>query len=67
MLVFIDDSGDPGFNFDKGYTIFFIISCIIFSDDLEVERVAVSIKELKRALKFPDNLEFKFNKSSKKT
>lgn len=66
MLVFIDDSGDPGFKFDKGSTAFFVIACIIFSDDLEVERVGVSIKELKRALKFPDEVEFKFNKSSRK-
>jgi len=66
MLVFIDDSGDPGFNFEKGSTAFFVIACIIFSDDLEVERVGVSIKELKRALKFPDEVEFKFNKSSRK-
>ncbi|OGH41457.1 MAG: hypothetical protein A3H79_02120 [Candidatus Levybacteria bacterium RIFCSPLOWO2_02_FULL_36_8b] len=67
MLVFIDDSGDPGFKFEKGSTAFFIIACIIFSDDLEAERVGVSIKELKRALKFPDEVEFKFNKSSRKT
>lgn len=66
MLVFIDDSGDPGFKFDKGSTAFFVIACIIFSDDLEVERTGVSIKELKRALKFPDEVEFKFNKSSRK-
>lgn len=67
MLVFIDDSGDPGFKFEKGSTEFFVISCIIFSDDLEVEIVGVSIKELRRVLKFPDDVEFKFNKSSRKT
>jgi DNA-binding transcriptional ArsR family regulator len=67
MLVFIDDSGDPGFKFEKGSTAFFVIACVIFSDDLEAERVGVSIKELKRILKFPDEVEFKFNKSSRKT
>lgn len=67
MLVFIDDSGDPGFKFEKGSTNLFVIASIIFSDDLEVERVGVSIKELKRILKFSDDVEFKFNKSSKKT
>ncbi len=66
MLVFIDDSGDPGFKFDKGSTEFFVISCIIFSDELEAEKASVSIKELKRHLKFPDEVEFKFNKSSRK-
>jgi hypothetical protein len=67
MLVFIDDSGDPGFKFESGSTAFFVIACIIFSDDFEAEKVGVSIKELKRALKFPDEVEFKFNKSSRKT
>ncbi|MCL5435191.1 MAG: DUF3800 domain-containing protein [Patescibacteria group bacterium] len=67
MLVFIDDSGDPGFNFEKGSTEIFVISCIVFEDELEAEKAGVSIKELRRVLKFPDDVEFKFNKSSRKT
>ncbi|MFH1889993.1 MAG: DUF3800 domain-containing protein [Candidatus Kuenenbacteria bacterium] len=65
MLVFIDDSGDPGFKLDKGSTKFFVISVIIFDDELEAEKTAIAIKELRRFLKFPDDMEFKFNKSSK--
>jgi hypothetical protein len=64
-LVFIDDSGDPGFKFDKGSSIFFIISAVIFNDTLEAEKVALAIKTLRRDLKFSDNEEFKFNKSRK--
>lgn len=67
MLVFIDDSGDPGFKINKGSTRFFVIALIIFKDDLEAEKAAVRIKGLKRKLGFPDDLEFKFNKSSRKT
>ncbi len=67
MLVFIDDSGDPGFKINKGSTRFFVIALVIFNDDLEAEKVAVCIKDLKRKLGFPDDLEFKFNKSSKET
>lgn len=63
MLVFVDDSGDPGFKLDKGSTKFFVISLIIFDDELEAEKTAVAIKELRRSLKFPDDMEFKFNKS----
>ena len=66
ILVFIDDSGDPGFKIEKGSTKFFVISCVIFKDELEVEKTAVAIKQLKRDLKFPDTVEFKFNKSRKK-
>lgn len=66
MLVFIDDSGDPGFKLQKGSSQIFVIGCVIFEDELEAEKMAVAIKELKRKLKFPDDVEFKFNKSSRK-
>ena len=67
MLVFIDDSGDPGFKINKGSTRFFVIALVIFNDDLEAEKAAVCVKDLKRKLGFPDDLEFKFNKSSRNT
>src|SRR3989344_1051534 len=67
MLVFIDDSGDPSFKIDKGASKNFVICCIIFDDELEVERTAVAIKELRRKLKFSDRVEFKFNGSTFKT
>lgn len=66
MLVFIDDSGDPGFKLDRGSSRFFVIALIIFKDELEAEKTAVAIKELRRSLKFPDYMEFKFHKSSDK-
>ena len=67
MLVFIDDSGDPGFKLQKGASNYFVICCVMFEDELEAEKVAVAIKELKRDLKFSDRMEFKFNGSSFKT
>jgi hypothetical protein len=63
MLVFIDDSGDPGFRLGKGSSSHFVIACIIFDDDLEALKVKVAVKDLKRELKFPDDVEFKFFKS----
>ncbi len=65
MLVFIDDSGDPGFKIEKGSTPYFVISMVIFDDNLEAEKTAVAIKELKREIKFSDNTEFRFFKTSK--
>lgn len=65
MLIFIDDSGDPGFKLDKGSSAFFVIALVIFDDELEAEKVALAIKELRRDLGFPDNVEFKFFKSSR--
>jgi hypothetical protein len=67
MLVFIDDSGDPGFKLGKGSSRYFVISLLIFNDELEAEKAAIAIKELRRELQFPDNMEFKFHKSSEKT
>lgn len=64
MLVFIDDSGDPGFKIDKGSSPVFVIALVIFDDTLEAEKTAVVIKQLKRDLKFPDDVEFKFHQSS---
>jgi len=65
MLIFIDDSGDAGFKIDQGSSRFFIISAVIFQDNLEAEKTAVAIKELKRKLGFSDWVEFKFNGSRK--
>ena len=61
MLVFIDDSGDPSFKIDKGASKNFVICCVIFDDELEAEKTAVAIKDLRRKLKFSDRVEFKFN------
>lgn len=63
MLVFIDDSGDPGFKLTKGSSVVFVIALIIFGDNLVAEETAVALKKLRRGLKFPDNVEFKFHKS----
>lgn len=60
MLVFIDDSGDPGFKLEKGSTSHFVIAMVIFDDTLEAEKTALAIKELRRELQFSDNSEFKF-------
>jgi len=65
MLVFIDDSGDAGFKLGKGSTDFFVIAMVIFDDDLEAEKAAVAIKELRRELGWADYREFRFFKLSR--
>jgi hypothetical protein len=64
MIIFIDDSGDAGFKIDKGSTRYFIIALVIFDDELEAEKTAVAIKELRRKLCFSDNAEFRFFKTA---
>ncbi len=63
MLVFIDDSGDPGFKLNRGSTSYFVIAMVCFDDDLEAEKTSVAIKELRRELGFSENTEFRFFKS----
>jgi hypothetical protein len=66
MLIFVDDSGDPGFKIQKGSSACFVIALVIFDDTLEAEKTSVAIKELRRELKVSDSYEFKFNKMDKR-
>jgi hypothetical protein len=65
MLVFVDDSGDAGFKLDRGSSKHFVIACVVFDDNLDAEETALKIKRLRRALKWRDDHEFKFNKTNK--
>jgi hypothetical protein len=65
MLVFIDDSGDPGFKLASGSSKHFVIACVVFDDNLDAEEAALKIKRLRRSLNWRDDHEFKFNKASK--
>ena len=65
MLVFIDDSGDPGFKIGRGSSRFFVIACVIFDDKLDAEETALIIKRYRRSLNWVDTHEFKFNKTKK--
>lgn len=62
MLVFIDESGDPGFKVDKGASPIFVAAMVIFSDAEEASRARTVINSSRaRALHKP---EFKFSKCS---
>ena len=62
LLVFLDDSGDPGFKVGKGSSKSFVIALVIFDDPLDAEETALKIKKLRRSLGKDDNFEFRFNK-----
>lgn len=64
MLVFIDDSGDPGFNFDKGSSIYFALAAVIFDSNESAEETSAAINNLRESLHWNSNREFKFNKSN---
>lgn len=62
MIVFIDESGDAGFKIGKGSSAFFVISLVIFDDELDAEETALKIKRLRKQLGKTEKYEFKFNK-----
>lgn len=64
-IAFVDDSGDPGFNIEKGASQNFVVALVVFRDTLEAEKTAIAIKEFKRNHKIPDTTEIKFNKSKR--
>lgn len=64
MLIFLDDSGDPGFKLDKGSSQVFVIACVIFDDSLEAQETDLKIKRLRREIGLCDEYEFRFNKCS---
>lgn len=65
QLVFIDDSGDPGFKLDSGSSKHFVIACVIFDDPIDAEETALVIKKYRRSLGWSQDREFKFNKTKK--
>lgn len=60
MLVFIDESGDPGMPPGKGASEFFTVTLIAFEDHDEANAVEQRIELLKRELRLPPNFEFHF-------
>jgi hypothetical protein len=64
QIIFIDDSGDPGFK--KGSSRYFVIACIVFEDEAEAKRAAKVMQSYKTRLGWGDKAEFKFNKTNKK-
>ncbi len=61
MLVFIDESGDPGFKIAKGSTPLFVVSMVIFESNEEAERTSAAIKAARASLRVKE--EFKFSRS----
>jgi hypothetical protein len=60
LLVFIDESGDPGFKISKGSSPIFVTSMVIFEDSDSAASAQTAILQLQKALRIQP--EFKFNK-----
>jgi hypothetical protein len=60
MLVFIDESGDPGFKVAKGASPLFVAAMVLFDDLVEAARTQEVVRKLLG--KIHRRPEFKFNK-----
>ncbi|MYD65481.1 MAG: DUF3800 domain-containing protein [Chloroflexi bacterium] len=66
MLVFIDESGDPGRKTTQGSSRFFVLAVVMFDDDGEAARCERAIERLADRLG-RGSAEFKFSKDSNRT
>jgi len=66
MLVFIDESGDAGFKFDKGSSTHFVVALVLFSDKHEALKADNHISEIRKQLNLHSEFEFHFHKLRKR-
>lgn len=64
QLIFIDDSGDPGFKLKHGSSQLFVIACIIFDSPISAEYTAANLKMLKEQMGWKQEREFKFHRAN---
>jgi hypothetical protein len=66
MLVFIDESGDPGLRLERGSSRFFTVAMVVFEDLEEAAACDQKIELLKRELGWKPGSEFHFKNNSDK-
>ena len=64
MLVFIDESGDPGLKLGQGSSKFFTMALIVFEDASDADACLQRIDLLRRELGMDANFEFHFYENS---
>ena len=64
MLIFIDESGDPGLKVEHGSSAFFTIGMVVFEEHAEAIACDQRIALLKRELGWREDSEFHFKKNS---
>jgi len=65
MLVFVDESGDPGMKLDKGSSALFIVTAVLFEDRDEALACDQKIDHIRKELGLTEKTEFHFNQSRK--
>jgi hypothetical protein len=65
MLVFIDESGDPGLKLGRGSSSHFCVALIIFEENEDAETADRAIDDLRCKLRLHENYEFRFNNANR--
>lgn len=65
MLVFLDETGDPGLKLDCGSSKYFVVTLIVFEENEEAEALDKRVSLLKHELGFNKFHEIKFNKCNR--
>ena len=63
MLVFVDESGDPGLKLGQGSSKYFIVTAVIFEELDEAQAIDLRIGLLRRELNLSQDYEFHFSKN----
>lgn len=66
MLVFVDESGDPGMKLERASSAYFVVTAVLFEDHDEAGACDQRIDLIRRELGLPETVEFHFNKSSRR-
>lgn len=65
MLVYLDESGDPGLKIVQGSSRYFVVTLAVFQDEEETTAIDQRLNLLRRELHLNPHFEFKFNKCNK--
>lgn len=61
MLVFVDESGDPGLKISQGSSPYFVVALVIFEDHDDADAADRRIDLLRHEMRLSPQFEFKFN------
>lgn len=64
MLVYVDESGDPGLKIAQGSSSHFVVALVVFQDEDEARVLEQRLVLLRHELDLDPRFEFKFNKCS---
>lgn len=66
MFIFIDESGDPGFDIERGASELFVVAAVMFNEERDASACSARVDQIRRECGLPPHVELRFVKSSHK-